>query len=305
MIKLLKTINKIAEGLMWLYLPIVLIYWTLSLIELDAIAPLKATVGIIVQPLILLMDEYFDFQFNFGGTDVDYTCVVLSVIVGGLAFLGMLNSRILEFVEEKLENTKTKLTKQKEIKVLSQKKEAQIQELNRYKALYVILKLVKIEKHDTYLVKKEDDSFSVGLMDSYESSIKNIAKSFEGREYKDFDAGPEITSFIFTDTEKFFIYLTYLTEKIKEINKGTQDDLNTVFSYTIACTCGYDAATARTDINLTHKMLNLVGSEEIFITNTLKQKLEILDTDISMKFQSKGFYMLEDKELDVYSLKIN
>lgn len=304
MIKNLRTLCKLVEGIMWLYLPVVLFYWALTLVELNAIRPLQAFVGSIVAPIIANIDNYFDFQVYFRDMEVDYTPIVLAsmVAVAALALWG--GSGVLDVIEKKLENTKMELLKKKEEKKQEQQKEALVQELDRNKALYVMFKLIKIEKHDNYLVKQEDDSFSVGLLDSYESSIKNIAKSFSAKEYAEFEGGEGVSNFIFTDTDQFISYLLYLKEKVKEINKGTAD-LNMVFSYALACNCGYDTATAKIDFQLTNKLLNLVGKEEIFITSVLKDKLENLNTDLSIKFESKGIYMLDNKQIDTYKLLIN
>ncbi len=304
MIKYIKTFVKIFEGLMWLYLPVVMIYWSLSLIELNAIIPLKATIGVIIMPLVIIIDKYFDFQFVFRNTEVDYTPVILAGAVTVSALLAMFASNVLDFIEEKLEIARIEILKQKEIKTKAKEKKMMAQELNRNKILYVMLKLKKVQRHETYLINNDKDSFTVGLIDSYENTIKNIAKNFSGKEYKGFDAGSEVSNFVFTDTEQFLLYLHYLNEKVKEINKGTADDLNTIFSYGVACSCSQDFATVKTDFQLTGKILNLVGSEEIFITSILKQKLKNLDTDINMKFESKGVYILDNKDFDIFKLKL-
>ncbi len=305
MIKHLKTIIKILEGLMWLYLPIIMIYWAVSLIELNAINPLKAALGVLVIPLVIIIDKYFNFQFTFNGTEADYTPVILAGSVVAFAMLLILSIKVLDFIEENLERAKIQFLEQKEKKTLAQKRESQLRELSKNKILYVMLELKKIQQHDTYLINNGGDSFTVGLIDSYENTIKNIAKNFSGSEYKDFDAGEGIVNFFFTDTEQFLLYLHYLNEKIAEINKGTADDLNTIFTYAVACNCSYNLTTAKTDLHLTKKILNLVGKEEIFITSVLRQKLENLKTDISMKFESKGLYILDNKDFDLYGLKLN
>ncbi|HSA06392.1 MAG TPA: hypothetical protein P5556_04370 [Candidatus Gastranaerophilales bacterium] len=304
--KFLKTLNKICEGLMWLYLPIIMFYWSLTLINLSAIAPLKALFGKLVQPLVILLDKSFNFQFTFGEAQVDYTPVILAIFVALMALVFIINSKILDFVDEKLKdlNKNLEIKKQKDIK--SKEHESLLKELNKNKVIYVILKLIKIEKHESYLVKNENDSFSVGLIDSYEISIKNIAKNFSGKEYKDpvINSDPNLSGYIFTDVEQFIIYITYLTEKIKEINKGTAD-LNTVFSFSVASSCSYTTATANIDFQLANKVLNLAKAEEVLITDLLKQKLKHLNSNFSLKFESKGMYMIDNKSIDVHGLKIN
>ncbi len=304
MIKQLKNLVKMCEGLMWLYLPVVIIYWSLTLIELNAIAPLKAFLGVIVVPFASVLDDYFDFQFSFAGTDVDYTPLILAVLIAGSTFLLILTTKILDFIEERMEQTKIEMLRHKEKKQKEIEKENLIQDLDRHKVIYLLLKLEKIKKHETYLVNSEQDAFSVGLVDSYEATIKDIANTFGGKKYRQSDTADDINNYVFTGSEQYLLYLLYLKEKIKEINKGTQDDLNTVFTYKIACSCSYDIATAETDIYLTNKMMNLVAEEEILITSTLKDKLQHLNTDVTMAFESKGYYILDDKDFDVYKLKL-
>ncbi len=305
MLKCLKTLIKIFEGLMWLYMPIIIFYWTLTLIQLDALTPLRTVVGIPVYPVIGFLNEYFNFQFYFGESEIDYTPFVLTIIVGLSIFISIFISNSLDFIDEKIEKIKIEWLKKQDIDAKKKLKNIHIKELNKNKIIYVLFKILKIESHENYLVQKDDDSFSIGLIDSYETSIKNIAKSFSGKEFKSFSNDPALNSFIFTDTEQFVIFLKYFIEKIKEINKGTKDDLNTVFNYTIACSCSYDTATAETDLSLTKKVLNLVGNNEIFITDILKQKLDHIDTDLYMEFESKGIYILDEKDLDIYKLRID
>lgn len=302
MLKNIKTLVKIFEGLMWLYLPIVMIYWSLSLVNMEEIAPLKATVGVMVLPLVIILDKYFDFQFSFKGEEVDYTPVILAAVVSSCAFIAMFTTKFLDFIEEKLDLARIENIRKKEKMTKEEQKELLIQELNRNKILYVMLRLIKIQKHDSYLINEGADDFTVGLIDSYENTIKNIASNFNGKLLKDYESEPDVINYLFTDTDQFLLYLHYLTEKIKEINKGTEIDLNTIFSYSIACNCSYDTATAETDLKHTNKILNLVGKEEIYITSVLKQKLENLDTEVKMKFVSKGLYILDEKDFDVYKL---
>lgn len=305
MIRQLRTITKLLEGAMWLYLPIVMIYWSLTLIKLNAIAPLQAFVGVVVQPLTTIIDKYFDLQFTFNGDEVDYTPLVLIIIITVLAFMLILTSKTLDFVDEKLEKAKIEILKHKEKKAREKQKELELQELERHKVLYVMLRLDQIRKHESYLVNSDEDPFSRGLIDSYKSTIINMATNFSGKEYREYETSPDTSSFLFTDTERFLLYLRFLNNKIAEINKGIEDDLNTHFSYSIACNCSYDTSTAKTDLQLVEKILNLVGKEEIFITSTLKQKLENLNTDIDMKFDAKGLYILDEINFDIYKVKVD
>ena len=63
-------------------------------------------------------------------------------------------------------------------------------------------------------------------------------------------------------------------------------------------------ATAETDLMVTERILNLVGKNEIYLTNLLKEKLENVDTDINLKFESKGLYLFDKKDIEVYKMQV-
>lgn len=303
MIKFLTLINRLLEGFCWLYLPIILLYWALTLITIAAIEPLKNIVGIIVQPPVRAIDEYFNFQFMLGGTEVDYTPIALAGVVTICAICSVLTTQILDFISIKINDVKMEILRKTEIKNQQKEKEAYLQELERNKTIYMLLKLEKVQKHESYLVQQEEDIFSKGMIESYETSIKNMAKNFAGVEYKNFENKNGAVCFVFNDAKKFIKYINIFTNKIPEINQGTAD-LNTIFSYIMACSCSYDVATAETDLIITERILNLVGKNEIYLTSLLKEKLENVETDLNLKFESKGLYLFDKKDIEVYKMQI-
>ena len=145
-----------------------------------------------------------------------------------------------------------------------------------------MLRIIKIKQHEDYLVKGDDGPFSVGLVDSYQLSLVNLAKKFSGKQYHNFNAGEETYSFVFTDIEKFLQYLKFLNQKMKEINKGTAE-LNTIFDTEIACSCSYSIATIDNDLAFIHKILKLCGKGEILITDTLKERIKALNSGFKIK----------------------
>lgn len=303
MIKFLRLINRLLEGFCWFYLPIILLYWALTLITIAAVEPLKNVVGIFVQPPVRVIDEYFNFQFMLGGTEVDYTPIALAGVVTVCAICSVLVTQVLDFISIKINDVKMEMLRKAEIKNQQKEKEEYLQELERNKAIYVLLKLEKVQKHESYLVQQGEDIFSKGMIESYETSIKNMAKNFAGVEYKDFKSENGAVCFVFNDAKKFIRYISVFTGKIPEINQGTAD-LNTIFSYTMACSCSYDVATAETDLAVTERIHNLVGKNEIYLTNLLKEKLENVETDINLKFESKGLYLFDKKDIEVYKMQV-
>lgn len=145
MIKFLKLISRILEGFCWLYLPITLLYWALTLVSLVAIEPLRNVVGIIVQPPVRAIDEYFNFQFMLGGTEIDYTPVVLAGGVTLCAVCLVLTAQILDFISIKINDVKMEMLRKAEIRNQQKEKEAYLQELERNKTIYMLLKLEKVQ----------------------------------------------------------------------------------------------------------------------------------------------------------------
>ena len=96
-------------------------------------------------------------------------------------------------------------------------------------------------------------------------------------------------------------YLKFLNKRVQEINKGTAE-LNTTFGCQVASICGYSTATIDTDLSLVSKILNLCSKDDVLITDTLKHKIEALNTDIKVKLEPKGIYLLNKVDVDVYKL---
>ncbi len=300
----LKTINKLIEGLLWLYLPLVLFYWIITPVSFSPVLALRGYLAVIIEPLIIALDNNFNFSFFYADEDISYTPLVLAGLVVLAAIATIVNAKILDVIEEIAIKFKIKIDQ----KTLQSKKEKEKQnfqeELARNKTIFLALKVIKVQKHEEYLVKSDDGPFSAGLIESYQTSIVSLAKKFSGKEYTKFEASPDVYNFIFTDEERFLQYLKYLDRRIKEINKGTAE-LNNVFNYEIACSCGYSMVTAEKDFALTGSMLKLCAHDETLITDTLKNKLQAFNDKFNLKFHPKGLYILNEQNVEVHKLKIN
>ena len=98
-------------------------------------------------------------------------------------------------------------------------------------------------------------------------------------------------------------FLPYLTERIEEINKGMLD-LNVKFSYKTACHCSITDASAGVDFNITSKILNLCGDKEILLSELLKNRLDLTENK-NFKLNSRGIYLIKDKQMDVFKIQFN
>lgn len=299
----LKTINKLIEGILWLYLPFVLIFWALSPIDFALIKGLRALLSVFIQPLITVLENNFEFSYSFEGSDITYTPLVLAGLVMLAIVSTIINAKTLDFIDNNILKFRMKMTQQAILSEKEKKQQSFNEELEKNKVIYVMLKILKTQRHDEYLVKNDDSAFSVGLIDSYQTSIVKLAEKFSGKEYKNFDAGADTYSFVFADVESFLQYFKVLRKRVTEINKGTAD-LNSVFNYKIACSCSYSLVTADTDLSITHKLLNLCAESEILITQTLKDKINLYNNSFKLKVEPKGLYMLNEHQVDVHRLNV-
>lgn len=304
MIKFLKSLSKLIEGLLFLFLPVVLLYWSLTLINLDIVKPFISILGSFIDPLILPFKGFIEYSIQYDADyTVNYTILFFAVIILCTAFLFTLIGRILIFIEKIMDKINKKVKMQEKLRKKQEEKKSYLNEMQKNNTVYVILKLTKNQPKESYLIKGEgDDFFSVGLVDSYESSLKNVYKKFLGKTYGN-TGGTEISNYIFTDINKFLEYLPFFMERIEEVNKGMLD-LNIKFDYKIACHCSYSDASAPIDFDITSNILNLCGNREILLSELLKSRLEIIE-EKKFKLYSRGIYLIKEKQMDVFKFKLN
>ncbi len=303
MIKLIKGIFRLAEGITFLFLPIVVFYWAISLINLDIVKPLTFLLGAFIDPLISPFKDYIEYSINYNSFAVNYTILIFAgmVLFAGvtLAIIG----RIFEFFESISNKVSLKIKEQDVLKKKQELKMAYVKEVSKNNTLYVTLKLIKNEPKEAYLIKNDgDDFFSVGLVDSYENSLASVYKKFSGYQHSNFGGGEKIYNYIFSDINKFLEFLPFFINRVDEVNKG-MIDLNIKFDYKLACHCSYSDASSDIDIDITANILNLCGNREILLSEILKSRLEIIP-NLQYKLNSRGIYLIKEKQMDIFKLKL-
>lgn len=300
--KYLKEFNKLIEGLLFLFLPVVLFYWSLTLINLDIVKPIISFLGMFIDPLIEPIREMITYRAIYADYTVDYTILLFSAIILVLAFALTLNGHILCYVEGKMEQTKIKQKNKEILKHKQEQKEEFIRDISQNKVIYVIFKLIKIKPTESYLVKEgDDDFFSENMITSYQNTILNIFKKNSATFYGNIENDQTKYGYMFFDVENFLEFLPNLTSKIEEINKG-MNDLNTQFEFKISCHCSFTEASADVDFLIASKILNLCGNKEILLSELLKNRLEITGSS-DFNLYSRGVYLIQDKQMDVYKLQ--
>jgi hypothetical protein len=305
LIKFIKGLFKLVEGILFIFLPVVVFYWALTLVNIDIVKPFTAILGSFIDPLIVPFKSSIEYSVEYDKDyTVNYTILFFAGIVLGTAFMFTIIGRILDFIEKILNKIKLNVKKQEKLRKKREEKQEFIKEVTKNNTLYVMLKLTRNQPKESYLMKdKKDDFFSVGLVDSYETSLANVYKKFSGKTYKNPDGTNNLNNYIFTDINKFLEFLPFLKERVEEVNKG-MIDLNVKFDYKIACHCSYSDASALVDFEITSGILNLCGDREILLSELLKDLLETTDNN-NFRLFSRGIYLIKDKQMDVFKLKFD
>ena len=286
-------------------MPIVVFYWSLTLINLDIVKPFITLLGSFIDPLILPFKSYLEYKIIYENDyTVDYTILFFAVMILCLAFMFTIFGNILDFINNIIEKIQHKVKMKEVIRKKQEEKQSFINEVTKNNTIYVVLKLTKNQTKESYLVKgEEDDFFSVGLVDSYETSLKNVYKKFNGKPFGRLGGTSGLNNYIFTDINKFLEYLPFFMERVEEVNKGMKD-LNIKFSYAIACHCSYSDASAQVDFDITSAILNLCGDREILLGELLKSRLGVIENN-NFKLYSRGIYLIKDKQMDVFKFKLS
>lgn len=304
MFKFLKELNKLISGILFLILPVIIFYWTLILINLDFLKPIIFILGSFINPLMLPFKSFIEYSVKYDNFSVDYTVLFFAAITLGMAYMCTIIGHILEFIEKKVEKTKVNIEVKEKLREKQEEKQEFIKEITKNKTIYVILKLIRNDSKESYLVNDEEiDFFSVGLVDSHESSLVNLCKKYSGNIHGKLGGSTNLNNYIFTDINKFLEFLPCFITRIEEINKG-MFDFNTRFDYKIACHCSYSDASIDVDFDITSNILNLCGNKEILLSELLKSRLEIIKNN-KFNLYSKGLYLIKDKQMDVFKFKIN
>jgi len=302
LLKLIKNFFKFIEGILYIYLPIIIFYWSLTLTNLDFVKPFTAILGSFIDPLMEPWKWLIYCKVDYDGYTIDYTLLLYAGVVLILALIFTVIGKFLIKLENFLNNIKNGLKRKELLRKKRQEKDEQIKVINKNKVIFMILKLTKSQAKETYLTREgTDDFFSVGLVDSYETSLLNDFRKFEGREYK--NKNPEYLekNIIFNDLERLIEFFPFFERRIEDVNKGMLD-LNIKFDYKIACHCSLSEASADIDFEITSNILNLCGTREILLSEMLKNRLDLLQNP-KFKLFSRGIYLIKDKQMDVFKFK--
>jgi hypothetical protein len=300
--KQIRGLCKGVQAFLLFIIPIILLYWFLSLIKLDALKPLTAVFGVVLDPFVMMVRSIISYELNYNDIKVDFTHLIgVGFIVIIYIILEFINNSI-NLMEESCRKTKEKIKQAEQIKQQNLIRKTYLEALAQNKIVYLVLKLKTNETSAAYLCNKENDIFSEGITNTVINNILESSEKYDSKKYKDFKGPDDSYNFIFYNIADAIDYSLYIYNKIIEANRNIIDPSIRLF-FKIACHCSSTEESATTDLRITNKLMNLCGEYEIMTTELFKEKYDALEHETNLTFVSKGIYCIDDKQMETYQLK--
>jgi hypothetical protein len=300
--RFLKTIVKIIEAILLLMIPLAMFYWFFSSINLYYIKPFAAILGIIFEPAIALIRPYFHYQGVYNDVIINFDPFFLALVLIALFFIFSGAEKALDNLEELFEHTSNRVKRNKEKKQAELFKIKHMEEMERNKITYMVLKFKKKETKSAYLYSRNSDLFSGGLFNTMINDAIAKSKDYKGK-YEKNENGENVTyNFVFSNIDDAIDYAFYINSKTKDINKEVLDQGEKLY-YSVVCHCSQTEVTANSDHEMLRKMLTFGGDNEILVSELFKNTYEALKEESNLLFRSKGIYIMNNAEVEIFTLK--
>lgn len=301
--KFLKALGKFIEAFLIFLVPAILFYWFLLLLNLSTLKFLTAIIGFVFDPIIRTVGLFAHYIIEYNGVVIDLTPLITAGVIFALflAFTGIGN--FLTFLEEKLAQAKIKSIQDDRKKQEEMIKRKYIDFLARNKVINLSIKFIKKEIEASYLYEGEWDFLSENQLDNMINNLLDLTKEFHSKKCTDHKCQEGEYNFIFNDITDAVNYMKRVDTKIMEINRSFAEGSKRLY-FSMACYCSYNEHEAILNFPITNKILNLAGKNEIFTTELFRDKYEILNAKINLKFNSKGVYNLNDRHIEIFEIKI-
>lgn len=299
--KFLKGFIKIIEGILLLLIPLILFYWFLANINLQAFKPIVAVFEYFFNPFISFIKLFVRFEIPYENSFVDFAPLIfaLVILVIYLVFYGF--EIILNFLEKSVNQTKIKLEEEHLKKESELTRIKFLEELAKNKVVYLVLKFRKKENSSAYLYNEENPSVE-NQFSSIFSNILDASEKFNAKKHENFEGEANTYNFIFYSVTDAIDYSFFVYNKVQKENREFSKS-GMKLSATIACHCAYSELSADNDFSVTSKILNLGGENEITVSELFKNKYVALKEETNLIFNSKGIYNIDNFQIEAYQLK--
>lgn len=300
--KHLRGICKGVQAALLFIIPVILLYWFLSLINLDALKPMTAVFGSVLDPVINAVRVIYSYELNYNNIKVDFTHLIAVGFIVIVYIILETTVNIINSVEESVKKTKDKIKQAEIARQQALIHKTYLETLAKNRIIYLVLKLKTNETASAYLINKENDIFSEGITNTVINNILESSEKYDSKKHKDFQGPDDSYNFIFYSITDAIDYSLYIYNKVIEANRNIIDPSIRLF-FKIACHCSSSEETATTDLRITNKLMNLCGEYEIMTTELFKEKYDALEQGANLEFISKGIYCIDDKQVETFQLK--
>ena len=301
--RLLKEFVRLIQSILILSIPFIILYWILSGINLEFLKPFKAILDTVFNPFISFTGVFFHLEIPYDNKVYDLTPLVFALIVL-VIFMGLIwVENLITNFENTLKSLKAKARNFEVQNAYHQEKTKFSEELAKNKVIYLLLKFRKRESTLSYLSNNEDNKNTSNKNDDLINEIIHSAVQFNAKVLANPDENSDIKSFIFYNIDEALDYSFFVYNKIMNANANFVD-LSTKLNFSISCHCSYSESTSGIDIPVAEKILSLCGTNEILISELFRNKYQALKVETNLLFDSKGIYNIDDKQIEVFQIKV-
>lgn len=300
--RFLRVFINIIQGIFLFLIPVIIFYWFLITLNLDMLKPFSALLGSFLDPFIEFVRRFASYEISYEGVTNDITPIIASFIILSGYFLLCGAEKTIDFAENKYLETQIKAKKQRDKKEAEIQKMQYLEDLAKNRVVYLDLKFHQQESRAAYLYSN-DDIFSEGLVNVALDGVIESSLRYKGKKYENPDNPNGVFSFIFYDITDAIDFTFHVFNRTNEINKEIIDKSKKM-SFSTSCHCSYSEENAPETFTIVQKLLNLAGENEILVSELFKNKYEALKEESNLKFISKGIYIINDDQMEVFEIKV-
>lgn len=298
----LRGLNKFIQGLLILWIPVIILYWILTLVNISFLKPFEAILGSFMQPFIKISASIYHYEMVYEDGVVNFDPLIFAGMIFALSFVFAGIDKILAFIELMLEKGKVKARELEEKRVNYMLKQKYLEILAKNKIIYVVLKFRKKDSTSSFLYEQQEDSAAKLEIPDL---IKQIEKYTTGLNFKKYEIGKDkhMLHMVFYNVTEAIDFGFKVYNHVTELNVDSAKT-GTKYNFGMACHCAHNEKNAEEEFQVTSKILNITGENEILSSEIFKNKYEALKSESNIKFETRGIYTIKQDQIEIYHLKV-
>lgn len=283
----LQTLLQALAGLLILFVPMMIVWWVLTTLDIEPLSFISNLLGIICEPLNSFVGIFVgEKSFTFKDIEVDLTPIFTCAALFVFAIILTVLAKVVNTFRSSVHFVKAKT----DVHLAQKRKEAE--ELEQENKLF--------ENSIGYcVVRYKTDTTSSAYLVSSGLSAEDIKKMFmehfnrymylDAQIYK--SSTEDNKELIFEDVPNTLTYALQLQEKVIDLNKQL-DKAGTKILVNIGIYCTSPTVAKDQGFYIANKVCNLSAPGEVSCSKEVKEIFEKDRADHNLKFISKGMYDL-------------